>query len=1622
MKNEKMKRVAALALAGTMMASVVSPAAFATDDDSVPPTEGLVPPATNEEETTAPATAPATVESAHEVDKGEMPVAPGGLMNEIGSEIQEKVEESGIGEEVTQEDKGEMSDAMQEAGNAVQDNTHIVAVNPTIPVDGGNVPLPGESGIAIGSEGLIMTPVEESDTENPPEIEEEVPVDTDGVLGVYEVDEMLDGMQEAVDQVDDDNPLKAPVEEALEDLEGDLPDVIIGETPRPEMKPMDGQEDETPATPVTPPEDFGTHGIEPGIIEPDPVVTDRGDLNNEDEDKDLSTAQGIEATLEEDYTDEDGLTAFDKLQQAVADGGSNSIQIGEKTYDISDFTIVGKDDQSDGWVTDDSDDEDVTVQHRDYTFSLSSKDADDWDQNPLQPSEVAELLGIEVDGEAGEDEAGNVTFKGTDGNLYTITKNLGTDSLNQVTSVSWQVKVTETKKTVTGEVAVKDEIEVTEGPTVTGEPAISEEDQGQPVLSYNESAGSLDDLTGQDQTMEDLLKDLMKIDPEEDTPTNINGFTVTKTKNRVPGAGGGSYIYTLTNESGVTYTITTMYKKGEDEATGEKAQIDINDPTLTEEKIESLLNQDGETKYTVETAEDGTRKVFYTDEEGVKHELTFIHDEEEGEIQGTFDGENGKVTVSGEDDIKVQDSVLQTELEKAADQAAAEAALKKLLVVDSLPEDVKLEPVYDENDKPVENQWKAVVEGKTYTFTTVSDAGSDLLDSAEGANDGKLDGVTPGGGDVTVTVTGEAEVTSGTITWGGSYEQYGNNCDRVEYQQLAGQIGQDGKLQLDNGAALPAAGETTTYELGQEDAPRFDDKQVLSVTVDADGRITRLVTAESRQTGGICGDKTETTTKTYVFTYAELSDEELKNLVLTDAEKNNDKIESTTFDAEKTNVTKFTWNISTVTQTTEQVSVCNSTTVTGDIKEDNGWFNLNPDGDLYVEFEGEGYCDPDDKVVIEETSNGSWTAEGKDKDAEYTATAEDMTIEEVEAMLKEQGKTDVVVTQNTETGKFEVTYKKDGNTYSATYDAKDVTVEKKEDIQLSGKDDCYNSIYQALEQAYGQPGSGNGSYQIEEYETFLNGAEDSEENRKAFVDSLAKSEDMTTTTTTEKLTGSKLESVVSSLNHGKAAVGKYTNEFNLQSQGTAGSGKDKINFVIINGDVDWGAKDPTVEYGTASAVTNNVGQVNKFDIEDEITTESSESSKITNSKYEQDDPNWCGGKNYNDWRKDDSYYHVTGTAAYTSPDNAKYFDDLNKDLNGKNAKGTLAQVKAEYPDAVLVKYENEHGKDVYRIYETTTSLDAYGYLDNRSSTSDGNTGPNSNPCGGGNVYNLRLDQNLELTDKGIVTTGTYETKTSWSATLTMVQKKEGSVLTVDSLYKTTTNSSCNVEGNRTAGDYAVIQEIKTKNNIGNAIYHAEEKETYTLSQDYLATTASWEAEANHYGHMGRGGEGEALVLNHSYTDTTVDAQVLSKTEQTIRAVYAELNRTPAPTENPDGPGTGGEETPETPETPEQPEDPILILTDVPTEEEAEIVETETPLAAAPAEEEAVIEDEDVALSGAPETEEAEIADEDVAKSAVPKTGDESGIFLLMSMISGMALAALSFIDRKGRHSRFGSRH
>ena len=101
--------------------------------------------------------------------------------------------------------------------------------------------------------------------------------------------------------------------------------------------------------------------------------------------------------------------------------------------------------------------------------------------------------------------------------------------------------------------------------------------------------------------------------------------------------------------------------------------------------------------------------------------------------------------------------------------------------------------------------------------------------------------------------------------------------------------------------------------------------------------------------------------------------------------------------------------------------------------------------------------------------------------------------------------------------------------------------------------------------------------------------------------------------------------------------------------------------------------------------------------------------------------------------------------------------------------------------------------------------------------------------------------------------------------------------------------------------------------------------------------------------------------------------------------------------------------PEEPTPDPDPEEPTLILTPVP--EEEEVPEEEIPLAPAPVEE---IPEEETPLVDAPVIDESleEIGEEDVPLASAPKTGDESGAFGLMAVLSGMALAVMSFFGKK----------
>ena len=115
---------------------------------------------------------------------------------------------------------------------------------------------------------------------------------------------------------------------------------------------------------------------------------------------------------------------------------------------------------------------------------------------------------------------------------------------------------------------------------------------------------------------------------------------------------------------------------------------------------------------------------------------------------------------------------------------------------------------------------------------------------------------------------------------------------------------------------------------------------------------------------------------------------------------------------------------------------------------------------------------------------------------------------------------------------------------------------------------------------------------------------------------------------------------------------------------------------------------------------------------------------------------------------------------------------------------------------------------------------------------------------------------------------------------------------------------------------------------------------------------------------------------------------------------ARIDPDPVPPTDPEDP---------TPTPDPDPDEPTLILTPVP--EEEEVPEEETPLAPAPVEE---IPEEETPLVDTPVIDESleEIGEEDVPLASAPKTGDESGAFGLMAVLSGMALAVMSFFGKK----------
>ena len=187
--------------------------------------------------------------------------------------------------------------------------------------------------------------------------------------------------------------------------------------------------------------------------------------------------------------------------------------------------------------------------------------------------------------------------------------------------------------------------------------------------------------------------------------------------------------------------------------------------------------------------------------------------------------------------------------------------------------------------------------------------------------------------------------------------------------------------------------------------------------------------------------------------------------------------------------------------------------------------------------------------------------------------------------------------------------------------------------------------------------------------------------------------------------------------------------------------------------------------------------------------------KLTYS-YTEEESNAFSGKRF---------YNISGQVAYDKRETTKYQDVANAKLDELKADGLK--------DARIVSYKDKNGDTVYNVYAHVTNLEAIGYM-----TASANTSANQNRstwypgCGyayygdsNGGDYDLRI-QGLKLVDGKVQ--GNYGVKYSLGLTTTRTANATDNILTVDKTTTTTitpTSSTTNLpDGNRstTNGSFA----------------------------------------------------------------------------------------------------------------------------------------------------------------------------------------------------------------------------
>lgn len=721
--------------------------------------------------------------------------------------------------------------------------------------------------------------------------------------------------------------------------------------------------------------------------------------------------------------------------------------------------------------------------------------------------------------------------------------------------------------------------------------------------------------------------------------------------------------------------------------------------------------------------------------------------------------------------------------------------------------------------------------------------------------------------------------------------------------------------------------------------------------------------------------------KTYTFTYSDLTDEEI-NALKKQAEKAGWDI--THFEVDATSVY---W---TITEDDTTTTVKAEDTFLGEVKSDNYWTETWDETNRTWTI---SYKDAKGKTqtISGLTKNKDGTYSKTEKDTTTTisfAPGKTLSTPDVEDLLKKKfNETDSEISEIKVNSDGTATFKKNGILYTVKYDANrtDMNIKTEKDVRTGEKvSGAFNSEKEYLDWIHAEidkaAAAGEG-LQIGDVK-IDHGTSDAELIR--LVEKVVRYDELEEDDLIKFLQDQKKTS--------KSPGRKEHVDLDVAADLVDKDTNDEFDAVIL---------DPT--FVISSDVTDLVknGSGTHIDLQDYISYDSA--SKQNEYKH--------SGSNS---MKGDEYYHVTGTVAY-----GQLFKDTASTTSGGagtfSSKADAEKAAREYAEKNGLDYtklqfvefhtsqDNRKGgpgpgpsKDetYWKVYEHTATLSAYGYM-----------GQESNTCYIG--YDLLLN-NLTLVKDKVYAQG--KDTTTWSNTLYRTKKDtldtstiEGQLLAIkEATYQQTVKGKF-TDGTDRYGSYTVDyeQDLSWKDSCGNPTkVKGKAHNSYTTFKDLIHKI---------FGGKGSGKE-EGGSFRYSYkTEKDAELAPVSKTETSVKHAEVKYDYTTIDTAHVLIPGETTVIVP-----PTTPEDPDLPAPD----DETPVVTPETP--ELPPVQDATPDAEpttDVVITPAtPELPPVQDAAPDVI-SALPKTGVNwtAAIGMALSGMALMAAGAFTSLFHKAKH-------